>query len=233
MDNDLYILLITAGSIGFFHTLFGPDHYLPFIVMAKSKKWSSIKTLSITFACGIGHVLSSVILGLIGVTLGITVEKLQWFDSARGGWAAWVLIAFGLTYMVYGIHQALRNKTHTHPHIHGDHAHEHGHIHGHNHSHSHSSSKIAPWGLFIIFVLGPCEPLIPMLMYPAAQKSFTGMLLVASVFSVATIGTMLGVVFAGTFGLNFLPLKKFERFSHALAGSIILFCGLAIRFLGL
>ena len=36
MSSELYLLVVTAASVGFFHTLFGPDHYLPFIVMAKS-----------------------------------------------------------------------------------------------------------------------------------------------------------------------------------------------------
>jgi len=57
MSYELSVLLIAAASIGFFHTLFGPDHYLPFIVMSKSGNWSLRKTTLITFICGIGHVL--------------------------------------------------------------------------------------------------------------------------------------------------------------------------------
>ena len=34
---DINILIVTAISIGFIHTIIGPDHYLPFIVMGKSK----------------------------------------------------------------------------------------------------------------------------------------------------------------------------------------------------
>lgn len=37
MTQELGILLITAVSIGFFHTLLGPDHYVPFIAMAKAR----------------------------------------------------------------------------------------------------------------------------------------------------------------------------------------------------
>jgi len=53
----------------------------------------------------------------------------------------------------------------------------HGHKHAHHGSHAHvheegSGANITPWALFIIFVLGPCEPLIPILMYPAAKQSF-------------------------------------------------------------
>jgi len=84
-----------------------------------------------------------------------------------------------------------------------------------------------------VFVFGPCEPLIPLLMYPAAKHSAGGMLLVAGVFGAATIGTMLAIVGVTTLGINKLPLGRLERFSHALAGAAILMCGLAIQFLGL
>jgi len=39
MSHDLTVLAITAASLGFFHTLFGPDHYLPFIRMARARRW--------------------------------------------------------------------------------------------------------------------------------------------------------------------------------------------------
>lgn len=87
--------------------------------------------------------------------------------------------------------------------------------------------------LCTIFVFGPCEPLIPILMYPAAKNNTAGIILVAVLFSTVTITTMLGVVLVSTFGLNLLPLSKLERYSHALAGAAIFLCGVAIQFLGL
>ena len=36
MNNSLALLSVTAISIGFIHTLLGPDHYLPFIVLSKA-----------------------------------------------------------------------------------------------------------------------------------------------------------------------------------------------------
>ena len=70
MEGTSPILLVSAISIGFFHTLLGPDHYLPFIVLSKSRNWSSVKTVVITVLCGIGHVGGSVVLGLLGVFFG-------------------------------------------------------------------------------------------------------------------------------------------------------------------
>ena len=198
MSDEIIVLMATAASIGFFHTIFGPDHYIPFIAMSRSGKWSVYKTTVITFLCGVGHVLGSVVLGFIGIALGIAVSKLEIIEIARGGLAAWILIAFGIVYFVWGMRRAIRNKPHRHVHIHEDgitHDHEHIHQNGHVHPHSESESgNITPWVLFTIFVLGPCEPLIPLLMYPAAKENFIGLALVTGIFAAVTITTMLIIV---------------------------------------
>jgi len=178
-----------------------------------------------------------VVLGLIGVSMGLAVKKLELIESARGNLAAWLLIAFGLAYLVWGLRRAYRSQPHMHTHVHtGQTAHTHRHSHHQKHSHVHngkSTSSITPWTLFVIFVFGPCEPLIPILMYPAAKNSFFSVLLVALVFGIATIATMLGVVLLASTGVNFLPLAKVQRFAHVIAGATILLCGLAIQFMGL
>lgn len=237
MSRELTILVSTAASLGFFHTLVGPDHYLPFIVMAKSGRWSLAKTSWITFLCGIGHIIGSVILGLVGVIFGVAVHKLVYIESVRGNIAAWLLSAFGLVYFVWGVRRAIKNKPHKHLHFHEDgseHNHDHTHLDGHTHVHTKPGKpNMTPWILFTIFVFGPCEPLIPLLMYPAAKNSTSGLLLVTGIFGGATIATMMSIVLISTFGINFLPMQKIERYNHALAGFAVLACGLAIQFLGL
>jgi len=69
MLTEFSILMISAASTGFLHTLLGPDHYLPFIVMGKARRWSLWKTAWITIVCGIGHIGSSVSLGMVGIAL--------------------------------------------------------------------------------------------------------------------------------------------------------------------
>ena len=236
MTSSLWLLCVTAASIGFLHTLFGPDHYLPFIVMKKARNWSFVKTLSITIACGLGHVLSSVVLGFIGIAAGIALMKLEVFESFRGNIAAWVLIGFGFAYFLWGVRMAIRNKPHTHIHIHDDkeeHSHHHSHVDVHSHVHEDKVKSLTPWILFIVFVLGPCEPLIPILMYPAAKGSLMGLILVTSIFGIVTLATMTGIVIIVSFGINLVPIKKIERYTHALAGAAICLSGMAIQFLGL
>ncbi len=237
MSQELLILAATAASVGFFHTILGPDHYLPFIVMSKARKWSLLKTSWITVLCGLGHIGSSVVLGMIGVAFGIAVSKFEGIESARGEIAAWALILFGLLYFVWGLRQGVRNRPHKHLHPHMDgNVHLHEHVHSKEHVHVHSEEgtvNLTPWILFTIFVFGPCEPLIPIVMYPAAKHSTGGVILVTSVFGGVTIATMLGIVLISTLGINLFPVKKLERYTHALAGGAIFLCGIAIKFLGL
>ncbi len=237
MKTELNTLIVAAASIGLFHTLLGPDHYLPFIMMSWARKWSVLKTIVVTFLCGLGHIGSSVVLGLVGVAFGIAIGRLEVIESARGSIAAWLLIAFGLAYLVWGIRRAYKGKSHIHTHTHiAGIEHEHPHSHHIEHSHIHqdkAGQSITPWALFVIFIFGPCEPLIPLLMYPAAKNSLAGLIVVTSVFGAVTIGTMLGVVLLSVAGVNFMPFSRLQRFSHVIAGAAICLCGLAIQFLGL
>jgi len=236
MGSDIILLCGTAASIGFIHTLLGPDHYLPFIALARARSWSLSKTAWITSLCGIGHVLSSVVLGLLGAFLGIRLVQLAAFEAIRGSFAAWLLIGFGFAYLVWGIRRAWRDRPHRHLHVHQDftvHVHTHRHHGEHAHVHDRGSQALTPWVLFVIFVLGPCELLIPLLMYPAAEQGLASMFLVASVFGAVTVGTMLAVVLVGVWGVSALTLGRLEPYGHALAGATVLFSGLGIQVLGL
>ena len=237
MSPEITVLTLSAAAIAFLHTLLGPDHYLPFVAMARARDWSLRRTLQITLLCGVGHLAGSVLLGFIGITVGIQLASLEWLEGLRGNLAAWLLIGFGLAYTAWGLRQALRNRPHVHWHSHDGLTHSHVHSHHGGHAHLHESGtkrrSLAPWVIFVIFVLGPCEPLIPLLMYPAARESWVGVLAVTTVFGLVTVITMLAAVFLSIKGLEKLRLKAFERYAHALAGSTILVRGLAIVFLGI
>jgi nickel/cobalt exporter len=236
MEGSTILLAGTAVTIGFIHTLVGPDHYLPFIVMGEARKWTIRKTMFITFLCGIGHVLSSVLLGFIGIAAGISLSKLEFFESFRGNIAAWLLIVFGLVYMLVSLRSMYRKKKHIHAHHHTDgtdHEHEHNHFSVHSHIHLEDKKNVTPWILFLIFVLGPCEPLIPLVMYPAAENNISGVVIVSLLFSVVTIATMMSIVLAFRLGLSHINLRPLERYVNVIAGATILVSGLAIQFLGL
>lgn len=236
MVDGAGVLLLTAATVAFAHTLLGPDHYLVFVSMAKARGWSLAKALRITSYCGVAHILSSIVIGLVGIWFGTELASLVAIEEGRGSLAGWALLAFGLVYLAWGIKQIGRGHKHTHMHRHGDIVHSHEHDHRHDHAHVHAetnSTSITPWALFVIFVLGPCEALIPLLMYPAAQQSATLVAAVVGVFAGVTMMTMLGAVAVGVLGLKRIRIRGLERYSHAIAGAAIVLCGGAINFAGL
>jgi nickel/cobalt transporter (NicO) family protein len=239
MTGGLLAISTTALAIGVTHTLLGPDHYLPFVALARSRGWSRSRTLVITGICGLGHVLGSIVLGLVGLAAGMVVGRLEAYEAIRGDLAATLLFSFGLAYMLWGLWRFYRPAGHSHALMHRAGI-EHAHVHNHDSDQGVKTDDAGDggsggsiWIMFIIFVLGPCEPLIPLLMYPASEKNFAAVITVALVFAIGTIGTMLALVALLSAGLSSFRLGGLERASHFLAGAAITLCGAAILFLGL
>ena len=304
LDGFTFNLLLAATGIAFMHTVLGPDHYLPFVMLARACRWSTPRTLTVTFLCGIGHVAFSLLLGGIGIGLGLAVARIEHLEGIRGDWAAWGLIAFGAAYALWGIRRAVRTKKGLVPHHHhhgslhihtgggGEHEHEthrkalslhHEHcesdLHGHDrdehdsqrrdlhenehpphdlHAHEHHaydsrSDKVTDsgdgavgepgprvdgaavtfWTLFAVFVLGPCEPLIPLFVLPASRGRWDVATLTAVVFGAITISTMTALTWLGLTGLRKISSEPLQRWAHAMAGGVIALSGVAIVGLGL
>lgn len=215
MEPTFSFLAGTALTIGFLHTVAGPDHYLPFVAMAKTRNWSVARTVNIVILCGLGHVLSSIVIGFIGIAAGIAISGIEHTEGFRGNLAAWLLFVFGLAYMVWGLIRLLNRKNH------------------HYHQVVEDSKKMTFWILFAIFVFGPCEPLIPILMYPAAEHNYGAVALISLLFALTTIATMVIMVLLLLKGISFVKLNALEKYQHVIAGLAVALCGAAILFLGL
>lgn len=230
--TSLGVLTLTAAFIGFLHTLTGPDHFVPFVALGRVRHWPLRKTLVVTLACGLGHVLSSIVLGVVGIAMGTAADRLEWLEGVRGEMAGWLLLGFGMAYTVWGIRRAIRNRPHAHWHGHADgtvHAHEHTHVDDHAHVHADDAERsVTPWVLFVIFVLGPCEPLIPILIYPAAAFGLAATVLVAAVFALVTLTTMIAIVVACHWGLPTRVSAGLHRYGHAAAGLAVATCGVIV-----
>lgn len=221
MPSDLGTLSLAAAGIGFLHCLSGPDHYLPFVAMSRVGVWSLRKTLLVTAVCGAGHVVGSALLGMIGIAVGLLVyqaeDTLRPFvniEGIRGGFAAWLLTIAGAGYGLWGL---LRRK-HSHA-WEADDANSRG-----------AFERLTPWVLFTIFVFGPCEPLIPLLMYPAANASLWSIVLVTAIFGATTLVTMTVIVALLHRGIERVRLTWLEHYGHAVAGLVLMTCGLAMLF---
>lgn len=233
LDAFSWNLILAAAGIAVTHTLLGPDHYLPFIMLARAGRWSGTRTALVTAVCGIGHILSSLLLGCVGLALGAAVGHLERIEAGRGDWAAWGLAAFGAAYMLWGVRRAIRHRRGLEPHAHGHVIHLHAHgdrVHAHTDDPRHA---VTFWTLFALFVLGPCEPLIPLFVLPASRGRWELALGTGLFFGLITVTLMVVVTAAAHAGLARLPLGRLEPWAHAMAGGVIALSGVAVLALGL
>ena len=209
MSGEIAALTMTAAALGAIHTLLGPDHYVPFLAMGRARGWSVPRAIGVTLLCGSGHV--AVTIGAVAalVAAGRSVAAVTEWDPLRSNLASGLLLAFGIGYALWGVRRGLRPE---------------------------SDSPGAPrrdlttWVLFLVFAFGPCEALLPLVVFPLSRGLWTGAALVAGVFALATLATMTLTVAVGYAGARrVLPSASAERWSHAFAGAALTACGIALR----
>jgi hypothetical protein len=208
------VLLASAASVAFFHAL-APDHWVPFVALAQGSRWSLRKLSLVTVLAGIGHVASSLLLGLIGLWAGLAIHGLKSTESMRGQVGIWLLIGFGVAYAVWGF----KHAQHVHPHV-------------SIHDVAKAYAKRRMWMLFAIMVFGPCEPLIP-LMFVASQHGMPTVWAVSLVFSLVTVAMVVGQSLLSYAGVRMINAPWMERYAHALAGLAIVLTAMFVWLAGI
>ena len=210
------LLLGATASLAVVHALLGVDHSLPFVALGRARGWTLARTLLVTAVCGAGHVASSVAIGALGVALGIATDALLWLESARGELAAALLIGFGLAYAAWAVWSRLRGRDGAHLHAGAD-----------------GAARATPWALFIVFVLGPCEPLIPLMVVPGIAGDWLTVAAVVGVFGLLTVAVMLLAVAVACSGVGLLAGNRLARHADLAAGLVVAASGAAVLWLGL
>ena len=234
------LLLGTAASLAIVHTLLGIDHSLPFVALGRARGWALGRTLLVTASCGAGHVASSVLIGAAGVAFGVATDALLWLESTRGELAAALLIGFGLAYAARAVWRSLRGRQGAR--LRGGPAGS-GRMTpapvpgavpavaaGRKRA---GSGRMTPWALFIVFVLGPCEPLIPLMVVPGMARDWFAVAAVVAVFGLLTVAAMLLAVAAAWRGTALFGAGWIGRHADAAAGLVVAASGAAVLFLGL
>ncbi|HXG00704.1 MAG TPA: hypothetical protein VNL69_07950 [Bacteroidota bacterium] len=203
------VLLLSAITVGVLHAL-APDHWVPFVSLARAQNWSRRRVTSVTTLAGLGHISSSLLIAMLGIVLGVAVEEVNLWESHRGDVASLLLIGFGLAYMVWGIKNWGRNHSH----------------------HMEKARAVSYWTLFALIVFGPCEPLIP-LIFASSAFGWSEVFAVFVVFGVSTIGMMLLQVHLTLLGVSVVRAHWFEHASDVIAGGVIALTGIFIRAFGI
>jgi hypothetical protein len=91
-------LIVAVAAVGVLHTLV-PDHWLPIALMAREHGWTRGQTGRAAFGAGVGHVVSTLLIGLIVWLAGAAVASRygHLVDVASGvalvGFGLWICVA--------------------------------------------------------------------------------------------------------------------------------------------
>ena len=144
--KTLPALMLAAAGVGFGHAVM-PDHWMPLAVLSRTQRYSTRRTVRLSLAAGVTHVLVSLVLGAVLVVVGLqfrgTVSRHT--DVVIGG----VLLVTGLVFVAMEMVGRGHRHDHDDNHHHDNHNysndnhsndnHSHNRHNRHNHSHSHDS----------------------------------------------------------------------------------------------
>lgn len=216
MSEPLFAALLgAAATVGSVHSL-APDHWAPFVAIARAQQWSRRRTAWTTVLCGFGHVTASVALGLVALFLGL--EALQSFGHRMEAVAGILLIGFGIAYALWGLRRSVAGKLHGHSHTHYDHVHD-----------EHETTALT---LFLLYSADPCVAVMP-LMFAAAPLGALRTIAVVLVYEASTIATMVLLVLPAYAGARRLQAPWIDRFGDAIAGAAIVVVGVVVAALGI
>ena len=208
MTDALFTSILASGLlVAFFHAAL-PTHWLPFVLVGRGQGWGAGKTLTIAAGAGVGHTLSTMLLGVLLTGAGIA------FEQRFGGMSPWivggVLVALGVFYLW---RQALRR-------------------HGHAHAKPRlfTSDRAAVLALLTLVTISPCEAFLPVYL-SGVRYGWAGFVLLSLVLAGATIAGM--VVFTGVsmIGVRRLPLALLERYEAGVLGAVLCALGVGIMLL--
>ena len=228
----LTTIALTGFTVAFFHAAI-PTHWLPFVLVARTRGWSRSKTLAVTVFAGLGHVALTSLLGLAIAGFGFQL------DEHAGEKFTWIVGGLLISIGAFYFWQQLRGGGVRHHHFFGG---QHrpsakcGHDHADANSHWDTELKESPlasrksgdWaaisGLFVMLTLSPCEGFLPVYL-SGVQFGWTGFFVLSGILAVATLLGMLIFTWLTLLGFEKFSVKQFERYEAALLGAIFTVLG--------
>lgn len=223
-------------TVAFFHAAI-PTHWLPFVFVARARRWGRAKTLGVVALAGVGHVALTSLLGLAIAWFGFQLEeKVEWFSRLAGGLL--------LVVAAYYAWRQWRGTGICHHHTPGSHHHADESC-GEEKEESHwqeelkGSPIVAPqageWaaisGLFVMLTLSPCEGFLPVYL-SGVQFGWTGFFVLSGILAVATLAGMTLFTWLALVGFERFRLKSFERHEAGLLAVLFAVLGLLLLVLG-
>jgi nickel/cobalt exporter len=234
MSSAAPALLAAAAGVGFGHAIL-PDHWVPLAVVGRTQRYPLTRVARLSFLAGLAHVLVSLLLGaiiiLVGLELRSTIQSAQ--NTIIGG----VLILTGVGFTTLELRGGHRHgHEHRSSHVPGR---DHIHADGHTHIHSPAESDVIVTaadgrvpGLAAIMVsfgaaASPDPTILPVFLAATAAGAAAA---VASlmIFSVVTIGTIVGLTLIGCLAGYQVRAQWLERWANMFTASVLVAIGVLV-----
>lgn len=201
----MWVFAFSAAFVGLVHSL-APGHWLPVVLMSKSKKWSLRKALGGALITALGHVVISLALGFAMLELG--AHAFVHHEEGIERWAGLAVALFGLGYAYYSYNR-------------------HSHCHGHEHHGPTPDKKRAPYFFLFTIGLSPCVAVLPVF----AAAAPVGPAAVAAAMAGFVMGVLTALISAtslATFGALKFDHPIFEHHGDVITGLGVAVMGLIL-----
>lgn len=226
-SRSLLLLFVAAGTLALGHSIL-PDHWLPFAVVARTNRWSILRTVRTSFMAAVGHVVASAVLGAIIVAIGVQFRGFVERQQSRV--VGTILILTGLAFLVW----TLARRGHHH-----DHNHDHGHAHPHDdHDHGGKTDPRAggnspsPMRRFaVLAVLGaaatPDLTILPVFL-AASAVGVAAAVGVLVFYALVSIVTFVGFTVIATLGGYQVEWPWLEQYGDQITAVMLIVIGLLV-----
>lgn len=198
-------LLVGSLTLSLLHALI-PSHWLPFVTIGQTERWSLRQTLTVTAIAGLAHTISTTLLGILVSLAGWQLAENYHDLSERA--IPLLLLALGLWYLM----QHLRHR----------HLHDHIDLGAARKARSFTALLLS---LGLAMFLSPCLE-IEAYFLSAGAKGWNAVVLVALIYNVVTLSGMLLMVTIGRRGLQQVNPHWFEHHENLITGLTLV--GLAV-----
>jgi nickel/cobalt exporter len=197
-----FLLSIVHASI--------PNHWLPVVAIGKAEDWTQRETLFVTAISGFAHTLSTVIVGILIGSIGISLNSNYAIITEKIAPA--LLIILGLIYLII------------------DRLNHHKHVHGVEAGKVKTRSKWAIiTSLSLAMFLSPCLE-IEAYYFQAAAAGWAGILMVSAVYVCITVTGMLLLVFLANKGVRAIQSHFLDHHEKMLSGIVLILLGVFALF---
>jgi nickel/cobalt exporter len=195
-------IFVAAVLIALVHAVL-PNHWLPFVLIGKTQRWSRPKIFLVLGLAGGGHMLVTALLGLGVAWLGKQIwQHREWLS---------VPLTSGLLILIGGWY-VLRGIRHKH-HIHGP--------------HERGTAGVAAVSLFLMLTFSPCEAIVP-LFFAASPMGWPTLVALAFLTAITSLVAIAILTYVALLGYEKIQFPWLDRNEGWVVGAILALLGASV-----